>query len=94
MLNQKDLLIVVISFAAIHIVVTFSAHALFQSSAWEYKTLDMPETFLGKFLTDDTIKAGQRLEKLGRDGWEAYTVIEYKDSIGSTGRFFYLKRPL
>ena len=44
MLNQKSLLVVVASFAVIHILVTFSAHAIFQdapdesqSTLWEYK---------------------------------------------------------
>ena len=42
MLNQKNLPVIMIAFAVIHIAVTFSAHALFQGSvthpvSWEYK---------------------------------------------------------
>ena len=94
MLDKRNLLIIAACFASIHIVVTFAAHALFQDYAWEYTELNMPEYLVGKLSTDSTIKAERRLGELGRDGWEAYTVVEYKDSIGSTGRIFYLKRPL
>lgn len=95
MLNQKNLLVIVAFFAAVHIVVTFSAHALFQGSmphqiAWEYTTHRI-EAETGSERFHDL----EELNETGKDGWEAYCVVVKNDGrILGIRHIVYLKRPL
>lgn len=110
MLSQKTILIIAVSFAAIHIAVTYSAHALFQESVpsqttWEYTTRKTHS----QALDFELLRA---LDSEGRDKHlelrinQQFKFKKFLNEMGQDGweiysvnesgddLFFYFKRPL
>ena len=59
-------------------------------TSWEYKVFETDKSFWG---AKDKINIDNKLDELGRDGWELISVVPLSTTSGSTtGLQFFLKR--